>query len=189
MHRRGLHTLVRLPPLAPRQDPQDRVQEPHATSVVRLGIMPMFVRRGLLAPPSKTSNKLQILARDSALPESIKSVLMLPQMELTSLLVCFILIQFFQQYYLILVLHIYLFLLDMPTQMSYHYKICKKPLVVITPKGHVEANYMTNRLTLTIMGKEFWATPIVSEESSIDLILGMSWLRKAKEKDSKLRLP
>jgi hypothetical protein len=39
---------------------------------------------------------------------------------------------------------------------------------------------MTNRLTLTIMGREFWATPIVLEESNIDLILGMSWLRKAK---------
>jgi hypothetical protein len=39
---------------------------------------------------------------------------------------------------------------------------------------------MTNRLTLTIMGREFWATPIVLEESSINLILGMSWLRKAK---------
>ena len=53
-------------------------------------------------------------------------------------------------------------------------------MVVITPKGPVEANYMTHRLTLTIMGREFWATPIVLEESSIDLILGMSWLRKAK---------
>jgi predicted aspartyl protease len=56
----------------------------------------------------------------------------------------------------------------------------KTPMVVITPKGPVEANYMTHRLTLTIMGREFWATPIVLEESSIDLILGMSWLRKAK---------
>jgi predicted aspartyl protease len=56
----------------------------------------------------------------------------------------------------------------------------QKPLVVITPKGPIEANYMTNRLTLTIMGREFWATPIVLEKSSIDLILGMSWLRKAK---------
>jgi hypothetical protein len=56
----------------------------------------------------------------------------------------------------------------------------QKPLVVITPKGPVEANYMTNKLTLTIMGREFWATPIVLEERSIDLILGMSWLRKAK---------
>jgi hypothetical protein len=39
---------------------------------------------------------------------------------------------------------------------------------------------MTHRLTLTIMGREFWSTPIVLEESSIDLIPGMSWLRKAK---------
>jgi hypothetical protein len=54
----------------------------------------------------------------------------------------------------------------------------KKPLIVITPKGPVEANYMTHRLTLTIMGREFWSTPIVLEESSIDLILGISWLWK-----------
>jgi hypothetical protein len=56
----------------------------------------------------------------------------------------------------------------------------QKSLIVITPKGPAEANYVTNILTLTIMGREFWATPIVLEESSIDLILGMSWLRKAK---------
>jgi hypothetical protein len=56
----------------------------------------------------------------------------------------------------------------------------QKPLIVITPKGPVEVNYMTNILTLTIMGREFWATPIVLEESSINLILGISWLREAK---------
>jgi hypothetical protein len=56
----------------------------------------------------------------------------------------------------------------------------KTPMVAITPKGPVEANFMTQRLTLTIMGREFWSTPIVLEESSIDLILRMSWLRKAK---------
>jgi hypothetical protein len=61
----------------------------------------------------------------------------------------------------------------------------QNPLIVITPKGPVEANYMTNRLTLTIMGREFWATPIVLEESIIDLILGMSWLRKAKCESSR----
>jgi hypothetical protein len=33
---------------------------------------------------------------------------------------------------------------------------------------------------LTIMGREFGATAIILESSSIDLILGMSWLRKAK---------
>jgi hypothetical protein len=99
MHHRGLHilhTVVRLPPLAPRQDLQDRVQSPHASSVVRLGTMPMFVRRGFPAHPSKASNQLQVLARDSTFPGSTKSVLMLPLMELTSLLVCFILIQFLQ---------------------------------------------------------------------------------------------
>jgi hypothetical protein len=30
------------------------------------------------------------------------------------------------------------------------------------------------------MGREFWATAIILEASNIDLILGMSWLRKAK---------
>jgi hypothetical protein len=49
----------------------------------------------------------------------------------------------------------------------------KTPMVVITPKGPVEANFMTQRLTLTIMGREFWSTPIVLEESSIDLLLGI----------------
>jgi predicted aspartyl protease len=56
----------------------------------------------------------------------------------------------------------------------------KTPMIVITPKGHVDANDMTHKLTLTIMGREFWATAIILEASSIDLILGMSWLRKAK---------
>jgi predicted aspartyl protease len=56
----------------------------------------------------------------------------------------------------------------------------KTPMIVITPKGPVEANHMTHKLTLTIMGREFWATAIILEASNIDLILGMSWLRKAK---------
>jgi hypothetical protein len=56
----------------------------------------------------------------------------------------------------------------------------RKPMIVITPKGPIEANQMTRRLTLTIMGREFGATAIILESSSIDLILGMSWLRKAK---------
>jgi hypothetical protein len=59
-------------------------------------------------------------------------------------------------------------------------KNMKTPMIVITPKWPVEASYMTNRLTLTIMGREFWATAIILEASSIDLILSMSWLRKAK---------
>jgi hypothetical protein len=69
--------------------------------------------------------------------------------------------------------YIHLCLLVMPTQM-------RKPMIVITPKGPIEANHMTHRLTLSIMGREFGATAIILEASSIDLILGMSWLRKAK---------
>jgi hypothetical protein len=56
----------------------------------------------------------------------------------------------------------------------------KTLMIVITPKGPIEANHMTHRLTLTIMGRELWATAIILEASSIDPILGMSWLRKAK---------
>jgi hypothetical protein len=94
LHHRGLHRLVRLPPLAPLRGSQDRVQALYVISAVRLGTMPMFVHRGLLVPPSKISSRLHDLARDSALPELIKLVLMLSLMELTSQLVCFILMQF-----------------------------------------------------------------------------------------------
>jgi hypothetical protein len=47
-HLRGLHRLVRLPPLAPQRNFQDRVQALLATSVGRLNIMQMFAHRGLL---------------------------------------------------------------------------------------------------------------------------------------------
>jgi hypothetical protein len=56
----------------------------------------------------------------------------------------------------------------------------KTPMIVITPNGPIEANHMTHKLTLTIMGREFGATAIILEANNIDLILGMSWLRKAK---------
>jgi hypothetical protein len=59
-------------------------------------------------------------------------------------------------------------------------KNMKTPMIVITPKEPVEANHMTHKLTLTIMGREFGATSIILEASSIDLIVGKSWLRKAK---------
>jgi hypothetical protein len=121
-HLRGLR-LVRLPPLAPWRNSQDKVLVPHAISVVRLVIMLMFVRGGVLLHLYRTNIRLQDRARDSLLPGLIRSALMLLLKELTSHLVCFILIQFLQQYYLILVLHIHLCLLDMPTQMSYHCKI------------------------------------------------------------------
>jgi predicted aspartyl protease len=153
---------------------------PHAISVVRLVIMLMFVHRGVLLHLCRTSSRLRDLARDSLLPGLIRPALMLLLKELTLHLECF-------------------FINAIPTTilfdsgathsfMSTRYantnelplRNMKIPMIVITPKGPVEANYMTHRLTLTIMGREFWATPIILEESSIDLILGMSWLRKAK---------
>jgi hypothetical protein len=83
--------------------------------------MQMLVRWGIPVHQLQTSNRL--LARDSTLPGLIKLVLRPLMTVLTSHLVCFILMQFLQQYYLILVLHIHLCLLDMSTQMSYHYEI------------------------------------------------------------------
>jgi hypothetical protein len=125
---RGLHrhpTLIRLPSLAPRRGPQDREHALHALSAVRFGTMKMLVRWGIPAHQLRTSNRLQPLARDSALPGSTKSVPRPLLMERTSLSVCFTLLHFQQSYYLILELRIHLFLLNMPPQMNYHFKLCK----------------------------------------------------------------
>jgi hypothetical protein len=53
-----------------------------------------------------------------------------------------------------------------------------RPIIVITPKGAYEATYMSHRIDVTILGRKFWAMPIVLEESKIDLILGMNWLKQ-----------
>jgi hypothetical protein len=155
------------------------VQALLATSVGRLGIMKMFAHRGLLLPQFRISSRLQDLARDTLLQGLIKSAQMLFLMVLTSHLVCFILMQFLQPYYLIMVLHIHLSARYANTN-EFPLKIMKTPMIVITPKGPIEANRMTHKLTMTIMGREFEATAIILEASSIDLILGISWLRKAK---------
>jgi hypothetical protein len=51
-----------------------------------------------------------------------------------------------------------------------------KPMLVITPKGPHDANFLSHKIDITIMGRNFWAIPIILEESSIDLILGKNWL-------------
>jgi hypothetical protein len=95
-----LHVLVRLPPLAPRRDLLARtpLRAPHASSVVRLGIMSMLVLRGTpthqLGAVIRGNNKLQLIIRVSVLPESTRSVLRLSLMVLTLLLVRSLLIQF-----------------------------------------------------------------------------------------------
>ena len=95
-HHRQLHRLrilVRLPPLAPQLDLLARalLQSLPASSVVRLGITPMLVRRGTPTHPLeamfRASNRLQLATRGSVLPESTKSVLMLLLVVLILLLV------------------------------------------------------------------------------------------------------
>jgi hypothetical protein len=119
-HHRGLHLLIRLPPMAHRRSFQGRVQAPLVSSVGRLDTMQISAHRGLLLLQFRISSKLQELARDILLPGLIKSAMMLLRMVQRSYLVCFMLMQFLQPSYLILVLHIHLCLLDMPTQMKYH---------------------------------------------------------------------
>jgi predicted aspartyl protease len=55
-----------------------------------------------------------------------------------------------------------------------------RPMVIITPKGPFEATYMIHKIEVTIMGRKFWAMPVVLEESTIDLILGMNCLKQWK---------
>jgi hypothetical protein len=170
MHHRGLdrlHTLVKLPPLAPQRDLQDTVQSLLASSVVWWDTTPMLVRTGTLTHPleamSRASNRLQHLTRDSALPESTKSVLMLVLvlMQQTPTSDSIVTISMF---YINSIPAAILF--DSRATHSFisaHYantnelplQTMQKPLIVITPKGPIEANYMTHRLTLTIMGREF----------------------------------
>jgi hypothetical protein len=50
----------------------------------------------------------------------------------------------------------------------------RRPMVAVTPKGSFEATYMSHKIEVTIMGRKFWAMPIVLEESSIYLILSMN---------------
>jgi hypothetical protein len=50
-------------------------------------------------------------------------------------------------------------------------------MIVITTKEAYEETYMSHRIEVTILGRKFWAMPIVLEESTIDLILSMTWVK------------
>jgi hypothetical protein len=121
-----LRILVRLPPLAPRRDLQDRalLQAPHASSVVRLVTMLMFVRRGtpkhrLVVILRASIHRLQAATVVIASPGLIKSMLKLLRMVLTSSLVCSSLILCQLLYFLILELCIHSYLLVMFMQIVY----------------------------------------------------------------------
>jgi predicted aspartyl protease len=61
---------------------------------------------------------------------------------------------------------------------SLPYLALHRPMIVITPKGVYEATYMSHKIEVTILGRKFWAMHVVLEESTIDLILGMNWLKQ-----------
>jgi hypothetical protein len=63
---------------------------------------------------------------------------------------------------------------------SLPYLAMRRPMIVITPKGPYEATYMIHKIDVTILGRKFWAMPIVLEESAIYLILIMNWLKQWK---------
>jgi hypothetical protein len=64
---------------------------------------------------------------------------------------------------------------------SLPYLALRRPMIVITPKGAYEATYMSHKIEVTILGRKFWAMPIVLEERVIELILGMNWLNNVRQ--------
>ncbi len=50
-------------------------------------------------------------------------------------------------------------------------------IVVRTPGGHCHTSMMAHNVPIEIEGLEFLASPIILKSSTIDLILGMDWLK------------
>ena len=51
-------------------------------------------------------------------------------------------------------------------------------LLVHTPAGQCQTSMVSHDVTVEIEGLEFVASPIVLKSCSIDLILGMNWLKR-----------
>lgn len=66
----------------------------------------------------------------------------------------------------------YVYLHDLPLI------IMSKLMVIITPKGPIDETFMRHQIDIKILGRNFWTASIVLEESNIDLILCMTWLKK-----------
>jgi hypothetical protein len=63
---------------------------------------------------------------------------------------------------------------------KYSIPLCTMPssMLVNSPGGNMRAVYHCLGVKIQIMGREFYANPIVLQSSSIDIILGMGWLTK-----------
>jgi hypothetical protein len=63
---------------------------------------------------------------------------------------------------------------------TYSIPLCTMPssMLVNSPGGNMRAVYQRLGVKIQIMGREFYASPIVLQSSGIDIILGMGWLTK-----------
>jgi hypothetical protein len=56
--------------------------------------------------------------------------------------------------------------------------IMKETVLVSSPGGEMRTKHICLAISITIMGVDFLANPIVLDSKGIDIILGMDWLRK-----------
>jgi hypothetical protein len=63
---------------------------------------------------------------------------------------------------------------------KYSIPLCTMPssILVNSPGGNMRAVYQCLGVKIQIMGREFYANPIVLQSSGIDIILRMGWLTK-----------
>jgi hypothetical protein len=63
---------------------------------------------------------------------------------------------------------------------KYSIPLCTMPssMLVNSPGGNMRAVYQCLGVKIQIMGREFYASPIVLQSSGIDIILKMRWLMK-----------
>src|SRR3954467_11083259 len=60
---------------------------------------------------------------------------------------------------------------------NFKYETMKPPMIVRTPIGQCRTTMIVPNTTIEIEGIEFLASPILLKSSTIDLILGMDWLK------------
>jgi hypothetical protein len=127
----------------------------HITSAVRLGTMPMFVHRGLLVPPIQKKQQTPGSGKGSSIAR-VNQVSADATADGADIAIVMFYINAIPASILLdsgathsFISARYVNTNELPLQTM------QKPLVVIIPKGPIEANYMTNKLTLTIMGREF----------------------------------
>ena len=60
---------------------------------------------------------------------------------------------------------------------NFKYEPMKPPMMVRTPIGQCQTTMLVTNTTVEIEGIEFLASPILLNSTTIDLILGMDWLK------------